>query len=52
MLEIEANNVAQDDMEIRFDEATTYNRTYSRVHPQTRIFIDKFGLDDRLFQAR
>ena len=44
--------LANADLNVKFDPEKTYTRKYERVHPQTRDFIDKFGLNDRLFEPR
>ena len=41
------------DLEIKFDEGQTYDRSYNNgSHPQTKKFIERFGLDGRLFKPR
>ena len=43
--------MTKDDLEIKFDENLVFS-DYEKVNPQTKVLLDKFGLDDRLFQPR
>ena len=40
--------MTRDDLEIKFDENLVFS-DYEKVNPQTKVLLDKFGLDDRLF---
>ena len=48
LLPIKAKNITKDDLEIKFDENLVFS-DYEKVNPQTKVLIEKFELDDRLF---
>ena len=39
-------------LEIKFDDELVRANDYDRIHPLTQQFIDRFGLDDRLYRPR
>jgi hypothetical protein len=38
------------DLEVKFKEEEVFNEEYVKVHPQTKAFVTRFGLDLRLFE--
>ena len=43
-----AKQITKEDLEIKFDEKLVFS-SYEKINPQTKVLIEKFGLDDRLF---